>query len=523
MWYTFQMAATQGEKPMENYAANPAFLQSTPGGVGAEQEVADWRRLANQAHEQLRLAFDLVRLGGWDWNIEHKQITRIGYHEQLFGLDPGALPSTYEGFLARLHPEDREPVQRAIERCVSSCEDYRQEYRVIWPDGGVHWIEGYGRVQCDETGEPIRMIGVLRDITERKESEKHEARFRAVFEAAQDAILIADDDRRYVVANAAAGTLFGLEPVQLCGRRIDDFIQDVRGAAVGDAWQQFQTAGVQRGECRVQRPDGTLVEAEYSAKTSFAPGLHLSILRDVTERKQAEQVLARQASELRRSNEDLQQFAYVASHDLREPLRSIISFSQLLAKRFSGQFDRQAEEFVEYIISGARRMEELIGSLLMYTSVVNVELSVNSPVPLEVTLHSAKMNLQAVIGETRSAITHDRLPAVKADQVQLIQLFQNLISNAIKYRKPEQPAQVHVSAERSGSDWIISVQDNGIGIQREYAERIFGVFKRLHGKEVPGAGLGLAICKRIVEKHGGRIWVESLAGEGSTFRFSIPH
>ncbi len=390
------------------------------------------------------------------------------------------------------------------------------------PDGTVRWMEGYGRVRRDDHGEPVRMIGVLRDVTEHKQSEGHEARFRAMFEAAQDAVLIADDNHRYVGANAAAGTLFGLKPEQLHGHRIDDFMEEVQGAGVSDAWLQFQTAGVQRGECLLRRADGTLVEVEFSANTNFAPGLHLSILRDVTQRKAAEQALARQANELRRSNEDLQQFAYVASHDLREPLRSIISFSQLLSNRVSGRLDGQANTFLEYIVSGARRMEELVASLLTYTSVVDAESMLVTPVPLEVALHSAKMNLHAMITETRSTVTSDRLPTIMADQVQLIELFQNLISNAIKYRKPEEPALVHISAARSSSNWVVSVRDNGIGIQREYAERIFDVFKRLHGTEVPGVGLGLAICKRIVEKGRGRIWVESQPGQGSTFCFTIP-
>ena len=264
------------------------------------------------------------------------------------------------------------------------------------------------------------------------------------------------------------------------------------------------------------------MEVEYSATSNFAPGLHLSILRDVSERKRAEEALARQAAELARSNADLQQFAYVTSHDLQEPLRGIINFSEMLTKRYRGHLDADADTFLDYIVSGAYRMKGLIDSLLTYSRVVNVEAMPFAPVQLDAALHWATMNLQTVIEETQASVTHDQLPTVTADHVQLVQLFQNLIGNAIKYRKPDEPPQIHVSAEERGQDCIVSVRDNGIGINPGHRDRIFGVFKRLHGAEIPGTGIGLAICKRIVEKHGGQIWVKSEPGQGATFCFTIP-
>ena len=200
----------------------------------------------------------------------------------------------------------------------------------------------------------------------------------------------------------------------------------------------------------------------------------------------------------------------------------MINFSQMLTKRYGGQLDGEADQFLEYIASGAYRMKGLIDSLLTYARVVNVEAMPFVPVRLDAALHWATMNLRTVIEESRAIVTHDELPTVMGDQVQFVQLFQNLIGNGIKYRKPHQQAQVHVSAEEGPREYLVSVRDNGIGIRPEDAERIFGVFKRLHGKDIPGTGIGLAICKRIVEKHGGRIWVDSSAGTGATFRFTIP-
>lgn len=471
--------------------------------------------------ERLRLAMDVGRLGLWTWNIPDNQIVRDGYHEELFGLAPGTFSGAYESFLACLHPDDRESVQLEIARSLASREDYVQQYRVIWPDGSVHWMEGRARVQCDENGQPARMIGVVLDITGRKLIELHEVRFRALFEGAQDAVLIVDDERRFVEANAAAGSLLGLSPEQMLGRRIEEFVEHIQGGTVETSWQQFQEAGTQRGECRLRRADGSLCDVEYSAKTSFAPGLHLSILRDVTERNRTQEALARQAAALARSNTDLQQFAYVTSHDLQEPLRSIISFSQLLSRRYRGRLDDTAEEFLDYIVAGSHRLKSLVDSLLAYSRVVNLEATPAEPVPLEEAVNWAARNLHPGMEESGAKLTHGHLPVVMGNQVQIVQLFQNLFGNAIKYRQPQQAPAIHVSAEERQHDCLISVRDNGLGIDPEHSDRIFDVFKRLHGKEIPGTGIGLAICKRIVEKHGGKIWVKSDPGNGSEFFFTL--
>lgn len=461
-------------------------------------------------------------LGIWEWNISDNRILREGYHEELFGLPRGSFLGSYEEFLTRVHPDDREPIKLAIALSLASRQEYRQQYRVLWPDSSVHWIEGRARVHCDEHGEPVRMLGVMQDITDRKRIEEHQSRFRALFEAAQDAVLIVDDNCRYIEANPAAGELLGLPIDQIVGRSVDEFIAEIPGSDVHIAWRQFKSSDAQRGEHRLRRADGSLCDVEYSAKTNFLPGLHLCILRDVTERRQIAEALENQASELARSNADLQQFAYVTSHDLQEPLRVVINFSQLLAKRYGEQLDTEADQFLDYIVSNAFRMKGLIDSLLTYSRVVNVEAMPFAPVPLNSAVHWATMNLQTVIEETRTSVTHNQLPIVVADHVQLVQLFQNLIGNAIKYRIPGKPALIHVFAQRLQADWIISVADNGMGIHPDHTHRIFGVFKRLHGNNIPGTGIGLAICKRIVEKHGGRIWVDSIPNQGATFRFTLP-
>jgi light-regulated signal transduction histidine kinase (bacteriophytochrome) len=225
--------------------------------------------------------------------------------------------------------------------------------------------------------------------------------------------------------------------------------------------------------------------------------------------------------ELRRSNEELEQFAYVSSHDLQEPLRMISSYLQLLQRRYQGQIDQKADKYIYFAVDGAARMQNLINDLLEFSRVAT---RAEEPMPTdsELVLNQTSSNLDLYIKQNKATVTHDLLPEVIADSSQLGQVFQNLIANGIKFHGEEAP-KIHISAEIKEKEWVFSVQDNGIGIDPQYSEKIFEVFKRLHTKEeYPGTGIGLAICKKIIERHGGRIWVESELGKGSTFYFTLP-
>ena len=232
-------------------------------------------------------------------------------------------------------------------------------------------------------------------------------------------------------------------------------------------------------------------------------------------------MLSEQAEELKRSNEELQQFAYVASHDLQEPLRMVASYVQLLSRRYKGKMDSDADEFIDFAVDGATRMQGLINALLSYSRLGSRAKEL-APTNLGSVFNDVMKNLKVVLEDSGAVITNDELPTVMGDNVQLSRLFQNLISNSIKFRGEDIP-RIHLSVQQKDEQWVFAVSDNGIGIDPEYFERIFVIFQRLHGKEeYPGTGIGLAVCRKIVERHGGRIWVESERGKGSKFCFTIP-
>jgi len=240
----------------------------------------------------------------------------------------------------------------------------------------------------------------------------------------------------------------------------------------------------------------------------------LLAIEDATDRKQAEEAL-------RTTNAELQSFAYALTHDLQEPLRMVVNFTELLGREYAGKLGEETDRFIFYSVEGALRIEALLKALLSYWEVAERSHDAFAAIDCGTVLAKALLNLQAAVAESGATITSDPMPTVEAEEILLMQLFQNLISNSIKYRGQEAP-RVHVSAERDATGWLFAVRDNGMGIDPEDCERVFGMFKRLHGSEIPGTGIGLALCKKVIDRQGGRIWVESEAGRGATFKFTIP-
>jgi PAS domain S-box-containing protein len=384
-----------------------------------------------------------------------------------------------------------------------------------------------------ENSEGILVTAAIRDITERKRVEEtlrqSEERSRLIVSNAKDyAILMLDPDGNIVNWNEGAERMKGYRAEEIIGQHFSRFhsAEDISNGIPGLELEEAARVGRSENEGWRIRKNGSRLFASVAItalrdEKGMLRGFG-KITRDITERKKSEEHLVKTMEELSQSNDELQQFAYVASHDLQEPLRMVASYTQLLAKRYKGQLDADADEFIDFAVDGCNRMQALIQDLLAYSRSGSSGKAVRK-ISSENALSEALTNLHATIEESGAIVTHDALPSIITDDTQLALVFQNLVGNGIKYRGVEAP-HVHVSATKNGGkEWIFSVRDNGLGIEPQYFERIFILFQRLHGRqEFKGTGIGLAICKKIVERLGGRIWVESQPEEGSTFYFSLP-
>ncbi|MFB3916033.1 MAG: PAS domain S-box protein [Terriglobales bacterium] len=405
--------------------------------------------------------------------------------------------------------------------------DYPLELR--HRDGRIMSVLYNASVYRDENGNVMGVFAAAHDITERKRAKeairRANAYNRSLIEASLDPLVTIGLDGNIIDVNAATEQVTGLDRATLIGTDFSDYFTDPEKARAG--YQQvFRENFVRDYPLDLRHRDGRITSVLYNASVyRDESGKVIGVFaaaRDITERKRAEEEIRRYAEDLKRSNQDLEHFAYVASHDLQEPLRTMSSFSQLLARRYRGKMGADADEFLTFIVDGATRMQTLIHDLLAFSR-IGTRGGPFTLVNCAEVLQSAKENLDAAIAESSAVIIYDELPTVLADSAQLMQLFQNLFSNAIKFRRRDQPPCIRVSAERQSDGWQFSVRDNGIGIDPKYFDRIFIIFQRLHGRdEYPGTGIGLTICKRIVERHGGRMWVESEPRSGSTFFFTLP-
>ena len=349
---------------------------------------------------------------------------------------------------------------------------------------------------------------------------------RLLMDTIPDRIYFKDLQSRFVRNNAAHARSFGATPEQCIGKSdFDFFSREHAERALADEQQIIRSGQPVIGKVeRLTMRDGkqgwgSTTKLPWRDETGRIIGT-FGLTRDITARKEAEEKLVEERNLLARSNAELEQFAYVASHDLQEPLRAVASCVQLLKKRYEGKLDARAEEFITHAVDGTKRMQALITDLLAYSR-VGTHIHPFEPTDCETVLADALANLSMAIQESGAVVQHDPLPTLLADASQLGQVFQNLIGNALKFRAARSP-EIRITARREAGAWLFAVSDNGIGIESQYFERIFRVFQRLHTRtRYPGTGIGLAICKKIVERHGGRIWIESQPDQGSTFYFTV--
>ncbi|OGW38215.1 MAG: hypothetical protein A2010_18110 [Nitrospirae bacterium GWD2_57_9] len=437
------------------------------------------------------------------------------------------LSTEQEGVL----PLERWPLARVL--AGETLHDW--EVRIRRPATGWQRVFSYGGTLArDGEGRPLLAVIIVSDVTERKrrdeEFRKLSRQNELILENAGEGIFGLDLEGKVTFVNAVAAHLLGYAPEELQGshshttwhsRRPDGSDYPSKDCPIYAAYNE---GTIHSGEEFFWRKDGTGFFVDFTSRPLYEQDRisgAVVVYRDITARKQAEEELRLVLADLERSNRELEQFAYVASHDLQEPLRMVASYVQLLERKYRGQLDEKADRYIFFAVDGVQRMQKLIDGLLAYSRVARG--AKFTMINAGEALGEAILNLSVAIRESRAVITRDQLPEVTADETQLSQVFQNLIANAIKFGKPGIQPVIHVSAQRAAAEWVFSVRDNGIGIEPQYHGKIFQIFQRLHTREqYPGTGIGLSLCKRIVERHGGRIWVDSTPGIGTAFFFTIP-
>jgi PAS domain S-box-containing protein len=561
------------------------------------QDITERQKTAEalrESEERWQLALHGNNDGIWDWNFKTNEVFFSTRWKEMLGYQDHEVSNHWDEWTKRIHPDERDSVLQAFQdHFAKKTPFYVCEYRVQCQDGSYKWILDRGQALWDALGDIVRMVGSYTDITDRKQADEELKRQNLrsqlfaeitlkIRESLQiDEILkttvtevqkLLQTDRVLIFRLETDGSGTVVQEAVLPGWPVilgknlfdpsfkEEYIERYRQGRVS-ALEDIETAHIQpchreflqqfavRANLVVPilvRDDiwGLMLAHQCGAPrqwNQFEMDLLQQLANQIGIALSQAQLLEKetqQSQELTRSNAELEQFAYVASHDLQEPLRMVTSYLQLLERRYKNKLDANADQFITYAVDGASRMQTLINDLLNYSR-VNTRGQPFVPVDCSVILEQVLANLQVAIADSKAVVTYDTLPEVMADATQLTQVFQNLIANALKFcdRHRQQPL-IHIGVSKGDADildgknlnfipsedeWLFSVSDNGIGLESQYTERIFLIFQRLHGRDkYPGTGIGLAICKKIIERHGGRIWVESKPDQGSTFYFTIP-
>ena len=495
------------------------------GFLGIGQDISDRKqaekelRELNSAMQNAVEGISRLDIGGRYVNVNRAYAHKCGYKPQeMLGRE----------WQITVHPDDVEMLILAYQEMLTSGK-VEVEARGVRKNGSFFYKQLTMVKACDEQGTFNGHHCFMKDITERKLTERalqeSEFKYRQIVELAEEGIWVIDGNARTTYANRAMARMLSYSELEMFGRSLFDFMEAGEKQKALDNVERRKQGISEKHEFKFKTKDGKDIWTYMSTNPVMDEKGNLlsccALVYNITDRKKSDQQMLQLTEDLKRSNQELEQFAYVASHDLQEPLRAVTSYTQLLAQRYQGNLDAKADKYINHIVDGATRMQQLINDLLAYsrlgTQGKKFELA-----DCNAAVQQSLRNLQIAIAEKKAAIACDEMPTVMADESQLVQLFQNLIANSIKFCRQDIPL-IDIAARRRENEWLFYVRDNGIGIDPEYADRIFIIFQRLHGRrEYPGTGIGLAMCKRIVERHGGRIWVESQEGKGATFCFTIP-
>ena len=507
--------------------------------AGSIQDINDQHEVRNELARtrlqlQLQQALEGGNVGMWDWNIATDEITVSQELMLQLGEDPAEPWSSLDDWKRHLHPDDIDAAtQKTWDYIEGRTEDYESSFRLKHANGEYLWILSRGKLFRDENGNPGRFIGVHVDVTELREAEEalasSEAKFRGIFNQTFQFIGLMTLDGTLIDANRASLAAAGIDPEDVLNKPFWETAWWSHSVELQKRLQQAvkkaSCGEFDRFEATHPTPDGELIVVDFSLKPIKNEEGDVVFLipegRDVTEIKKFEQQLKARTEELEQSNQELQQFAYVASHDLQEPLRTIVGFCQLLEMEYGESVDDAGKMYLETIVDGGKRMQRLISDLLEYSR-VGRKGNPRELTSLRQPVDEALALLHSRIQESGATIKIEPLPDAWIDHAQMIRVFQNLIGNAIKYRGEKDP-EIRIWCRDASDLCKIYVSDNGIGIANEFFDQVFIIFKRLHTRdEYPGTGIGLAICKRIVERHGGSMRLISDRSEGSTFEFTLP-
>ena len=478
-----------------------------------------------ESEKRLAEAQRSAHIGNWEFDLIANKIYLSEELYRIFKRTSRELVSPYNDYLSYVSPKDRDYVANAFKKAING-EPCSIDHRIILANGEERTVHLQSEAIFDEKKIPIRLNGIVQDITERKKAEEKIQSLANIVESSNDAIITISLDGIITSWNKGAEQIYGYSSEEIIGKSVSILAPDnlkgetkklIEKVKLGERIQRYRTSRL--------RKDDKLIFASITLSPVFDSSGELvaisAITRDITERKKADEVLKLKLEELARSNEELEQFAYVSSHDLQEPLWMITGYLQLLQRRYQGELDDKADKYINCAVEGAFRMQNLINDLLEFSRVTTITREPEFT-DCKFILNQVLSNLKLFIIENKATVSYGSLPKIMADSIQLVQIFQNLIINGIKFHGEKAP-KIHISAEKKANEWLFSVQDNGIGIDPRCFKKIFEIFKRLHKREeYPGTGIGLAICKKIIEKQGGRIWVESELNKGSTFYFTLP-
>jgi len=559
------------DKCVRDKAGKPTRL------FGILQDITDRKRQEEEVKKNMNIlnrAQQIAHVGNWALNLKTNSFTWSDEVFRIFGFNPQEFKPDMDWLSIHVHPADKKLFRKSVNMALCENKLFYIDMRVVRPDGSIRYVNWVAdRCGRDAVGNPTRLFGIIQDVTDRKHQEGEIKKNAGILERAQQIAHVGN----WALEIKNKGFQWSDEVFRIFGYEPKDFKptmhwviyhahnedkEKVR-AAMESAIKENKLFNI---DYRITTLEGNLkyvncladrsrkdrdgnvefiygiiqditdrkvaeleilkaqegLEAKVAERTAELEKANRAMQDEIEERKRMEMALDKERVELKRSNEELEQFAYIASHDLQEPLRMVNQYVQLLGKRYKGKLDPRADEYIQFSAEGTARMRQMIVDLLEFSR-VGTRTRPPEPTNLEEVVNQVMSNLTVAIGECNAKVTHDPMPVVLSDFTQIMHVFQNLVGNAIKFRKEGVPPEVHIGAESRGEDWVFSVADNGIGIDPKYFNKLFIIFQRLNSaQQYKGNGIGLAICKKIIERHGGRIWVESTPGQGTTFFFTLP-